>query len=153
MIKIYNYSKISDEVWLPILKEAFRLAKLKGKLVVIITKGKIGGGTFYRPPNFFSKKLFKSKRFIKSELGFVVINPCLAAKDALQNAESNCITILHEFKHASGHLYKMPFDSHKVKYSNRCHEKRARWFSKYEVKICIENMWKLAVAIDKLMPK
>lgn len=153
MIKLYNYSKLSDTTILPILKQAFKLADLKGKLVVVVTKGYAGGGKFYDCKNLKYKPYFNSERFIKSDAGFVIINPLLRKDiDSMERAEHICETILHEFKHSSDYINGVPF-TNTEKYSKRPHEIRARFFSKYEASIEDDLILNLAIEIEKLQKR
>jgi hypothetical protein len=152
MIKLYNNSKLSNEVILPILKQAYKLAEIKGKIVVVITKGVVGKGIFYNTKNLQFKPYFKSNRFIKSNAGFIVIHPNRCFSDAIDCAQRTCEIILHEFKHASDYINKIPF-ARNLSYRKRSHEIRARFFANYEVKIDEELLLNLAVEIERLRNK
>jgi len=148
MIKLYNSSKLSDNVILPILKQAYELAEIKGKIVVIITRGKTGHGSFYSRKNLKYKPFFKSNRFIKSDAGFVIVHPSRKSFDTISCAQRTCEIILHEFKHASDYINGIPF-TYDAPYKKRPHEVRARFFANYEAKIDEELILNLAIEIEK----
>jgi len=152
MIKLYNNSKVSFEVLLPILKQAYKLASIQGKIVVVVTRGRHGKGLFYRSKTLQYKRHFKSNRFIKSDAGFVVIWPELrTSKSTCDRAKRMCEVILHEFKHSQDYQQKAYFGEYHRNHDNRPHEIRANRFDRYEVFINESLIQNLTTELENLM--
>lgn len=149
-IKLYNNSKIKDEVLLPIIKFAMKTLNLKGSVIVLIKKGFRGGGTFCRGANFKDMR-FGHYKWISSDFGKIVINPDLIRRDSIRSAELMYETIMHEFKHAFDWKNKTVSFDHSLPYSKRPCEISARFFAKYEVKQDEEMILNLAIEIERIM--
>lgn len=153
MIKLYNNSKIKDEVIKPILKDAYKALRLKGDIIVLVTKGKNGGGHWGAGNLFRDTRFNNGFKWVSSSLGKITINPFLVLwnRDPLHNAGHIYETIQHEFKHAfDWYMTNMRFDSKKVPYINRNYEINARCYVRFDAKKDEELLLNLAIEIERI---
>lgn len=154
MIKLYNNSKLSSSILLPIFKKVMKdltIPYTQKDIIIIISAGRNGGGTYWKGDLFKDKTAFKHSQWVSATLGKVRINPLLWPDDPLYCAEHMYRTVLHEMKHCfDAKVAKMKFDSRKVQYRKRVQEVSARFYEKYEAKLDDNLLLNLAIEIERI---
>jgi len=131
MIKLYNFSKISDSTLLPVLKAAKAAVRCPGDVVVKVTRG--GSRSEARMADYVSKSVLSSrshikyspkgveilrKGWVKTDGGYIVLSPRWFRDPiwgSLNMAEYIFENAMHEFAHIrefieKDKLSKMPFN-------------------------------------------
>ena len=136
MIKLYNNSKIPDNLILPVLQYAFRKTRCHGDVVVKVTRG--GIHTRSKAERAFSvARWFLSRRsrtkadklrtgWVKTNGGYVILQPLLDTHlDPILMATSIMDTAIHEFVHIKDFQTGKRFAEYNRNWRNRPHEMRA----------------------------
>jgi len=154
MIKLYNNSKLPSILFTKMIKHAMKQLNLEGDVIVLVTKGRQGGGMFYGG-HVFKDGRFGHRNWVPSKLGKIIINPWTTS-DPLQCAKHIYECVMHEFKHSFDWVNKtVAFvykdnNGKKLIYSKRPQEISARFFEKYQAKYDDGILLDLAIAIAEI---